>query len=231
MRPIDKMLAEWKASLCESVDIGGLYSRNPIAHKWKAPYRSLTLREIVAWRTQDLLEQSLLLYETNHILGARILLRSAFETISALIYLNQLTRKVLSGKLDFHEYSKKTAILLLGSRDCSTMHTAINIVTVIEKCDARYPGLKDLYASLSESAHPNYEGTCIGYSIVDKNNDVATFSNRWKEMYGKNHIQNIDLCSTIFYCEYNEEWPDVFEKLEVWIEQNDDKLEATKKGV
>ncbi|SJZ37587.1 hypothetical protein SAMN02745119_00323 [Trichlorobacter thiogenes] len=228
MRPIDKNLAEWKSSLCGSVDVGGLYSRNAIAHKWKAPFRSLTLREIVAWRTQDLLEQSLLLYDTNHLLGARILLRSAFETVSVLIYINQLTRKVLSGKLDFHEFSEKTSILLLGSRDSSTMHKAINIVTVIEKCDARYPGLKDLYASLSESAHPNYEGTCIGYSVVDRKNYITTFSNRWKALYSKSHIQNIELCTTVFYSEYNEEWPDAFEDLELWITQNDDKLEATK---
>ena len=90
MRSIDINTAEWKASLCASVDVGGLFSRNKTAHKWKAQFRSLTLRETVAWRTQDLLEQSLQLYDTNRLLGARILLRSAFETISTLIYLNQL---------------------------------------------------------------------------------------------------------------------------------------------
>ena len=82
MRKIDERLAAWKASLCETVDIGGLFSRNGVAHKWKAPFRSLTLRETVAWRTQDLLEQSLLLHDSNHLLGARILLRSAFETVA-----------------------------------------------------------------------------------------------------------------------------------------------------
>lgn len=231
MRPIEINLAEWKASLCGSVDVGGLFSRNEIAHKWKAPFRSLTLRETVAWRTQDLLEQSLQLYDTNRLLGARILLRSAFETISILIYLNQLTRSVLSGKLDFHEFSNKTSTLLLGSRDSSTSHKAINIMTVIEKCDSRYPGIKDLYASLSESAHPNHEGICIGYSTVDRENYVTTFSNRWNEMYSKNHIQNMELCSSVFYFEYNEEWPDAFENLEAWIAQNDDMLEATKDDV
>lgn len=231
MRPVDKSLAEWKASLCGSVDIGGLCSRSPVAHKWKAPFRSLTLRETVAWRTQDLLEQSLLLHDSNHLLGARILLRSAFETVSVLIYLNQLTRKVLSGTLDFHEFSEKTSILLLGSRDSSTLHEAINIVTVIEKCDARYPGLKDLYAILSESAHPSCEGTCIGYSVFDRKKFVTTFSNRWKAMYGESHIQDIGLCKKVFSVEYNEEWRDAFEKLEVWIKQNDDHLEATKEGV
>jgi hypothetical protein len=32
----------------------------------------------------------------------------------------------------------------------------------------------------------------------------------------------------IFDAEYNHEWPDAFEALEHWIEQNDAMLEATK---
>ena len=157
MRPIDKTLAEWKASLCRSIDIGGLFSRNQVAHKWKAPFRSLTLRETVAWRAYDLLEQSLLLYDSGHLLGARIILRSSFESVAMLIYLNQLTRNVLEGTLEFHEFSTKTSILLLGSRDGTTSHKSLNIITILEKCNSKYPGIKELYGSLSESAHPNYE--------------------------------------------------------------------------
>lgn len=231
MRVIDESLAAWKDSLCESVDIGGLFSRNSVAHKWKAPFRSLTLRETVSWRAQDLLAQSLLLYDSGHLLGARIILRSAFETVAILIYLNQLTRKVLAGTLNFHEFSDKTSTLLLGSRDGSTSHSAISIITVIDKCDKRYPGIKSLYGALSESAHPNYEGTCIGYSVVDKENLITTFSNKWKSMYEASHIDSMGLCISTFYYEYNEEWLDALEKLESWITDNDDELEATKSGV
>ncbi len=65
MDTIDKSLEEWRESLCESVDVGGLYSKNPIAHKWKALFRSLSLRESVGWRLQDLLFQSKLLSDSN----------------------------------------------------------------------------------------------------------------------------------------------------------------------
>jgi len=231
MRKIEETLTAWKLTLCKSVDIGGLYSRNKIAHKWKAPYRSLELRETVSWRAQDLLQQSLLLYDADHLLGARILLRSAFETVAILIYLNQITRKVLSGTLNFHEFSDNTSTLLLGSRDDTTPHKAINIITIIEKCDSRYPGIKSLYAALSESAHPNYEGTCIGYSDIDRKNFTTSYSNKWKSMYAENHIEFMELCVTTFYHEYNDEWSDVFEKLEAWITKNDEQLEATKSGV
>lgn len=230
MRSIDQIVAAWKASNCQQVDIGGLFSRNRVAHKWKAPFRSLALREGVSWRTQDLLEQSLVLFDKDHLLGARILLRSAFETLAVLIFLNQLTRKVLTGQLDFHDFSEKTTTLLLGSRDGSTSHKSLNIVTILEKCDTRYQGIAELYALLSESAHPNFEGTSIGYSNFDQAEFVTTFSNKWKLMYGKTHIQSIELCESTFRVEYNEEWPDAFEKLEFWIEKHDENLEATKRG-
>ncbi|MDI5892820.1 hypothetical protein [Halomonas rhizosphaerae] len=231
MRKIDETLAAWESSLSKSVDIGGLFSRNPVAHKWKAPFRSLSLRETVSWRTHDLLVQSLLLYDSGHLLGSRILLRSAFETVAVLIYLNQLTRKVLTGNLSFQQFSDTTSKLLLGSRDGSTSHQAINIITVIENCDKRYPGIKALYGALSESSHPNYEGASIGYSVIDKEKFVTSFSNRWASMYKANHIGSMELCITTFYHEYNEEWTDAFEKLESWVSENDDKLEVIKDRV
>lgn len=228
MANVPETLSAWKGSLCKTVDIGGLWSRNEIAHKWKATYRSLSIREGVFWRTQDLLAQSLLLHESTNALGARILLRSAFESVAVLIYLNQLTRKVLAGSLNFHEFSAKTSTLLLGSRDKSTGVVAINIVTLLQKCEARYPGIGETYARLSESAHPNYEGSCVGYSDVDQKNYVTNFSNKWDAMYGKHHLLLMQACIAMFDFEYNNDWKDAFEKLEQWITENDAMLEATK---
>lgn len=228
MQEIAIMLTEWKASLCREVEVGSLYSRNRIAHKWKAPWRGLLLRESVAWRVQDLLEQSYVLYTASQLLGARILLRSAFETVAVLIHLNQETRKVISGKQDFHEYSERTTKLLLGSRNESTSHTSINILTVLGKADKRYPGLNKLYAMLSECAHPNYEGMLFGYSKSDIQNHVTKFENRWSKLYCASHENAMSECMAIFDSEYNQEWSSAFEALEQWIEQNDVTLEKTR---
>lgn len=230
MRTIDKALFEWKESLCKEINISGLRARNKVAHKWKAPSRSLTLRETVAWRTQDLLEQSLLLYDSGHLLGARIILRSAFESVAMLIYLNQLIRKVLAGTLGFHEFSEETSTLLLGSRDGSTQHKARSILTILEKCNRKYPGIQEVYGDLSESAHPNYVGTCIGYSDTNTQKYTTSFSNKWQTMYAERHIQDMELCIMTFYVEYNDEWPEAFEKLEDWIAKNDAHLESTKRN-
>jgi hypothetical protein len=218
MSTVEQVLVNWKNSLPEKIEVGGLYSRNPTAHKWKAPFRSLILRETVFWRLHDLLTQSYSLHQQGHGLGARILLRSGFETVATLIYLNQLTASVLNGTLSFHTFSEKTATLLLGSRNDTTKHKSISIVTVLEKCEKRYPGLMAIYADLSESAHPNYEGTCIGYSTVDHEQYVTTFANRWMEMYGAQHLNSIKLCMVTFEHEYNDVWKMQMERLESWIE-------------
>src|SRR5687768_15683258 len=112
--PVEDALARLTASLLPSFDIGGLFSRSEVAHKWKATFRSLLIREAVFWRLEDLLQQSYALHKMGHSLGALILLRSALETLATLIYLNQLTADVLSGALNFHKFSDKTAVLLLG---------------------------------------------------------------------------------------------------------------------
>lgn len=228
MQDIATALTAWKNSLCRGVDVGGLFTRSNIAHKWKAPWRGVLLRESVAWRIQYLLEQSHTLYVASQLLGARILLRSAFETAAILTHLNQATRQVVAGTKDFHEYSERTTKLLLGSRDKSTLHDSVNILTVLSKADKRYPGLEQLYAALSECAHPNYEGMLFGYSNSDRQSHITKFQNRWNSLYGNHHLEAMTECMVIFDAEYNHEWPDAFEALERWIEQNDAILEATK---
>ena len=225
---IEETLAHWQESLCPKAKVGGLFARSPIAHKWKAPFRSLVLRETVFWRTHDLLAQSFELHLARRTLGARILLRSAFETVATLIYLNQTTAAVVDGTQNFHSFSHKTSRLLLGSRDKSTKHEAINIASVLEKCEKTHPGIADLYAILSESAHPNFEGMCFGYSRIDHDNHVAKFSNNMSSMYEDKIVSAMELCMIVFDHAYNIEWPHQFERLETWLAANDEILEATK---
>ena len=191
---VEEVPSNWRASLDPRLELGGLFARSRVAHKWKAPFRSLMLREAVFWRLCDLLTQSHVLFQSKHILGARILLRSGFESLAILIHLNQMMANVLAGRLDFHAFSEKTSQLHLGSKDSSTPHAAVNVVTILGHCDKRYPGLMSLYGSLSESAHPNYEGLCIGYSRIDHDSAVTHFENRWAELYGRLHLAGMRAC-------------------------------------
>lgn len=228
LQEVQAALSELGVSRTASVPLGGLVSRNPIVYKWKGPFRCWLLREAVFWRLHDLLEQSVLLHENSKTLGGRILLRSGFETLAILIYENECLQKVVNGQLDYHDFCEKTSKLLLGSRDGSTKHSSINILTILEKCDRRYPGIKHVYEALSESAHPNYEGLCTGYSKVDHDEFETNFNNRWFEMYGGNHLSLVKLSIEIFLHEYDDVWPERMEALEQWITQNDEMLEETK---
>jgi hypothetical protein len=225
---VEQALERLRASRLPSFDIGGLFSRNKVAHKWKATFRSLLLREAVFWRLEDLLQQSYTFHKMGHALGALILLRSALETLATLIYLNQLTSSVLDGSLDFHAFSDKTGVLLLGSRNESTEYSAINITTVLQKCAKPYDFIEKFYADLSECAHPNHEGLILGYSRPDRDNFIENFANHWSEMYSKTHETKMSVVIMMFEREYNDVWTGLFEQLEEWLVSNDARLEATK---
>jgi hypothetical protein len=200
---VEQALARLHASLLPSFDIGGLFSRNNIAHKWKATFRSLLLREAIFWRLEDLLQQSYALHRMKHSLGALILLRSALETLATFIYLNQLTANVLDGSLNFHTFSEKTAVLLLGSRNKTTDYSSINIQTVLQKCARRYDFIEQFYGDLSEVAHPNHEGLILGYSKPDRENFIENFSNHWSDIYSKTHEEKMSVVIMMFEHEYN----------------------------
>lgn len=225
---IEQNLSNWKASLFECIPIGGLISRNAIVYKWKAPFRVWMLRELSFWREHDLMAQSYALHQQGYGLGARVLLRSGFETLATLIYLNVLIQQVIDRNLNFHMFAKKTSTLLLGSRNDEAMPDAISILTVLRKSDKRYPGLMGLYAELSESAHPNYQGLMGGYSSTNHDEYETTFSNRWMELHGDRHLSGMSLCMEVFHHEYNDVWPELIQKFETWIEANDAELEGTK---
>lgn len=229
MNAIEQNLANWKASLFPGIAVGGLLSRNPVAYKWKAMFRVWMLREAAFWRQHDLMAQSYALHQQRHGLGARILLRSGFETLATIIYLNQSIHQVLEGKLAFAAFGEKTSVLLLGSRNNDDLPRAINVITVLETCDKRYPGLMAIYDALSESAHPNYEGLHRGYAKIEHDKFEAVFSNRWMELFGDRHLRSMELCMMTFHHEYNDVWSDLIEKLESWVVENDGDLEAARR--
>jgi len=225
---LEELIAGWRKSLCPHIELAGLIARNNTAHKWKVTYRSIVLRELVLWRFTDLIAQAAYLIRGKHVLGARVLIRSAIETLAILIYLNQKTAMVLEGKENFFRFAEMTSRLMLGSRNQTTTLEAINILSVLEKCEKQYPGIVKVYGELSESAHPNYDGVCAGYSVVNEKEYRTDFKNRWAEKSGENELTLLEICARTFDDEYNEVWPRYFEKLESWLVTNDATLEQQK---
>jgi hypothetical protein len=225
---IEKTLEQWNAQLVSQIDIAALYQRNKVAHSYKCLFRCFLIRETVFWRLNDLTRQSFQLHELGQALGARILLRSALETLALLIYVNQQMSCVLNGIVKFSDFSENTAKLVLGSKDGSSKHQAINILTVFKKCRDRYPAIEDIYNLLSESAHPNYEGMALGFTKLDRDRLIVNFSNRCASMFEASNQHGIESLIEIFQHEYNDVWTSNFELMETWIEQNAAKLGAKK---
>ena len=228
MDSIDQALKDWRESLCKSVDPGELLARNPVVYKWNATVRACNIREAASWRAQDLLYQSKVLLKQKQMLGSRILLRSVFETLAVLIYLNQSMRKVVDGTLGFHDFSEKTNYLMHGSRDESTDFKSVNILTILKNADKRYPDLLSIYETLCEYAHPNYDGLISGYSHLNPLTLVTHYANRWMDHHLHAQTHGISLCIGVFRLEYNQEWVEAMGALETWIEENDEMLVATK---
>lgn len=179
----------------------------------------------------DLGKQVLLLTENNHILGARVLLRSAIETLALLIFMNLKMRAVISNELSFFAFDKLTMQLLMGSKNQSTSHAAINILTVLEKAEATHEGILELHQKLSESAHPNYDGVLFGYSKTDRENYETHFMNRWVEIFGAQQEPAAAFVFAVFEYEYNQESPALLESLEEWLRSNDAELEKVRNGI
>lgn len=226
MKEFEEQLIRWSASMPQPIDVGGLFSRSVVAHKWKAPYRSIVIREALLWRMHDLGEQIFLLSRQQHFLGARILLRSAIETLSILIYLNQKTQSVLDGDLSFFEFDEITMQLLMGSRNNATSKVAINILTILSKADKAHKGILELHERLSESVHPNYDGVLCGFSTTKYEEFVIKFKNKWAANFGAEQEPATMFAYAVFELEYNDIWPRLWEDLERWLVANDDKLES-----
>jgi hypothetical protein len=170
------------------VDILGLRQRNPIAHKRKATFRSLELRETAFWRIHDLLTQAYELHLAHRALGARILLRSAIETLATLIYLNQATAAVLAGEQNF-------------GQDCS-------IVTWFEEQVDRARSIEHHYDPHKARKGVSRDAGCVrlsirdrtselrgmsfGYSRIDRDNHIAEFSNSISAMHEATHLEEME---------------------------------------
>jgi hypothetical protein len=221
------VLQRWKSWLPNRVSVGGALAKNPTAYKWKAPYRSLVLREALFWRTYDLLSQAQLLHENHHTLGSRLLLRSALEAVATLAYLNQGTRALLDGEISFADFDEKTRLLLLGSRDQTTKYQSINVLTILKHVDRSYPGVLGIYNTLSESAHPNFEGVCFGYADVDYERDETSFAIKLYEMWVDRHDALFSIVVLVFEHEYNDIWAPQQERLQTWLAEHGTDLMAS----
>ncbi|MBB3813142.1 hypothetical protein GGR60_001742 [Xanthomonas arboricola] len=231
MESIRQRVATWAASLPAEVDAGSLYERCPVAHKWKATFRTVLVREASLWRMADLGAAFVDLVDSGKYLSARIILRSACETSALLAYLNKKLHDVVSGQIDFDAFNELTNQLLLGGKN-NDYFPPVNVLTALTHFAKDHPLILDIYNRLSEDAHPNAAGMIYGFSTSQPEIFLTSFSNRFSVLDPlKNHtVTSADLVFVCYEQQYNEIWPQRFETFEQWLRDNDQRLDALRNG-
>lgn len=232
MDTLRERLKSWSASLPTEVAAGSMYARCPIAHKWKATFRIVLVRETSLWRMTDLGTSFLHLMDADDILAARIILRSACETASLLAYLNKKTLDVLNSSLSFEGFNEMTKQLLLGGKNDGDYFSPINVMTAIKHFAKDHPEIQSIYDRLSEDTHPNASGMIYAYSESNPEKLETQFLSKISRADAtKNHtIASADLVFLCYEQQYNEVRPLRFEALEQWLRDNDEMLEAAQNG-
>jgi hypothetical protein len=225
---IEEKLSEWRSSLVNEVNLNDLFARSTVAHKWQVTYQTLLVRELSLWRMEDLLSQAMILQKLGHVLGARILIRSGFETLATLIFLNSRINAVVLGNIPFLKFREVIGKLLFGSKLIEENHDPIHIMDAIKKSNKKYPGILKSYNSLSESAHPNFDGMAMGYSQSFEKERTTKFSNRFNTLFFGSNITLAGTCIEVFELEYNEGYQKAMTSLEEWLIENDEILIAEK---
>lgn len=231
MSDLAELLERWGRSLCKEIAVGGLLARCPIAHKWRAPFHALIVREALFWRMHDLGQQILCLRRNGYVLGERILVRAALETFAIIVYLNAKIAGVLDGTVEFDDFEQSTKQLLMGSKNSTTRIAAVNILTALKHAEKRHPGIVSMHEHFSESSHPNYDGVLCGYSTTHPEEFEIRFSNQFEAMFGNEQGPAAAFLFVAFECEYNDVWPENFNQLEAWLRANDARLDASKHGI
>jgi len=167
-----------------------------ISHIAKIPYKVYELNASLLWRGYELAEVSLDTLNKNNIASGFLLTRALVET-SAMLYYTELQIGKVIAENNINLFDNKIMKLLLGSRNEVTNIDSLNILTIIDTIDKELEeikiknyGFRKSYDSLSEFAHPNWQGTHGLYGKIN-------FDDLYTD-YGKN-INNIESVSVAYY--------------------------------
>ncbi len=114
-------------------------------------YRHTLLIIGISNRTYELTESAIWAIDNNRPFTATNMLRSLIETLA---FCDNASKDLMKTD-NISEFEKKSEQLLMGSRDETTKHQAVNILTYIDHSVKTYPNLRKNYDDISELVHPN----------------------------------------------------------------------------
>ncbi len=121
-------------------------------------FKVLSYREALSWRTIELASGALEALKTGNVLTGLIATRSVLECSAAHSYL--LNKLKICVKADsVNDLNDVTMRLLLGAKWKDWEQQPMNVLTMLDKAESEFPGIRKNYDSLSEYSHPNISGT------------------------------------------------------------------------
>jgi hypothetical protein len=145
----------------------------------KMPFKALTCREGLIWRTEELGRTAYECFERGDIVAGILLTRGVTETVSALWYLKELIARQLANGLE-PDLDEKLMQLLMGHRTETDMPAAINVQTFVDRASKSFPHLRESYDSMSEYAHPNWAGSGFAFSKIERTEFVVHYGRNLK---------------------------------------------------
>jgi hypothetical protein len=158
-----------KVDLPTSVEDRGLNARARI------PFKALCCRAGLLWRIEELGRATCDSCDKGDVVAAMVLTRSLIESACALWYLKELIARQVETGVELNLDDLIMSLLVGTKITGSTGPAAINVLTFIDRAAAIIPRLRNLYDNLSESAHPNFDGTGGVFSKIDKATNVVRF--------------------------------------------------------
>jgi hypothetical protein len=140
----------------------------------KVAYKYLCYRESLLWRSEEIAKSARGALLENRLVSATILVRSLLECAACFHYISEKINTAIQQQstADLDQTAMK---LLMGSRWKDWEHQSINVQTMIDILERKFPGAHDLYYGLSEISHPNWSGTFGAYSSIDHETGKVDF--------------------------------------------------------
>ncbi|NVC94846.1 hypothetical protein FC650_14585 [Vibrio natriegens] len=157
-------------------------------------------REAVLHRFIELCEGALLLSKSGNNIAAVVTARAAQESFSVIAYLT-FKLEVLEKDKDLGKLLNTMHRLSLGWKGDNEFPDMINVLTCIDKVSKKLdPDFRRLYDTLSENAHPNYQGVLGAYSTPnhDTQEVVMGMSRKSGERLSNLVVTTIQVCVLLF---------------------------------
>lgn len=162
-------LAAINAYLIESIDLRGL-------SRWQLPGKVRIIRESLLWRVEELAQNAFDALDSGKYVASALSARAVMETAAAIIFLNTLIERAIDQGIT-DALIVKIDRFLINSKAWEELEDPIHINDMLREVEKVIPGFFEThYATLSESAHPNWAGTFGAYGAFDKVKVLAVFN-------------------------------------------------------